>query len=261
VDDGPGTKTDEPAPAGSSVATTVPPASVLVIGTAHVVDLTSALRAVLTTRPLDGIALELDAERAQVLLPGPGATAAPAGARGAPAPFFARLWAVVQRRLGAELGAGLPGAEMRTAAAIARERRLPIFLIDDPVRATLLRLVRSMPFKERVTLLVGSVAGLVVPSRVVAEEMDRYSEQPGEMLDELRRVSPTVARVLVDERNERMAERLAAIRDQGFARLAVVVGDAHVPGVCAALGRRGLATEPIRFRDLRAPTAPSSSPS
>jgi pheromone shutdown protein TraB len=261
VPDGPGTKANEPAPGGSPVATPSPPFPVLVIGTAHVVDLTDPLRGLLAGRPLDGIALELDAERAQVLLPPEGGSPGPGGRRATPAPFFARLWAVVQRRLGADLGAGVPGAEMRTAAAIARERRLPIFLIDDPVRATLLRLVRTMPLRERAMLLVGSIAGLLVPTRVVAEEMDRYTEQPGEMLDDLRRISPTVARVLIDERNERMAERLAAIRARGFARLAAVVGDAHVSGLAEALARRGLSAEPVRFRELRTVTGPSSSPS
>jgi len=249
------TSTADPAALGS------PSPPVLVIGTAHVIDLASPLRRLLGTRPLDGIALELDAERAQVLLPSDAATPDPSARRPAPAPFFARLWAVVQRRLGADLGAGVPGAEMRTAAAIARERHLPIFLIDDPVRVTLARLVRSMPLRERVALVVGSLAGLLVPTRVVSEEMDRYTERPGEMLEELRKVSPTVARVLVDERNERMAERLAAIRARGFLRLAVVVGDAHVPGLSDALARRGLAAERVSFRELRGPTAPSSSPS
>jgi pheromone shutdown protein TraB len=240
------------------VSAPAPP--VLLVGTAHVVDLSGPIRSLLATRPLDGVALELDAERAGPVL-GP-ATPPGAGARpAAPTPFFARLWAVVQRRLGADLGAGAPGSEMRSAAAVARERNLPLFLIDDPARLTLARLVRSMPLKERVGLVLGAVVGLLVPSRVVAGEMERYTEAPGEMIDDLRRASPTVARVLIDERNARMAERLAELRARGFLRLVAVVGDAHLPGLSAELDRRGVPVERVSFRELRALTGPSSSPS
>ncbi len=228
---------------------------VLLLGAAHVVDLEEPLRRALSGRTLDGVAIELDAERAASLFGG-------GPARGsAGAPLFARLWAHVQRRLGAEIGGGEPGAEMQVAARLARERSLPLFLIDDPIRTTLLELVRRMPFKERVALVVGAAVALFVPARVVEREMDRYAESPQEFTDELRRVSPTVAHVLLDERNEHMAERLAALRARGYGRMAVVVGDAHVEGLRAALGRRGVPTEAIPFRQLRGTTAPSTSPS
>jgi len=225
----------------------------VLIGAAHVVDLAAPLRAALAGRALDGVALELDAERASTLFAPPGAPRRMAGA-----PLFARLWGILQRRLGASLGGGLPGAEMRAAWAVARERNLPVFLIDDPIRMTLMNLVRSMPLKERVTLLFGSVAGLFVPSRVVAGEMERYVDSPEAYVEELRKVSPTIARVLLDDRNEHMAERLTSLRAHGVARLAVIVGDAHVAGLRAALARRGIEVESIPFEVLRGVTAPSS---
>jgi len=225
---------------------------VLLLGSAHVVDLSEPLRRVLTERPLDGIAVELDPERAEALMSpqGPG--------RGSgSAPLFARLWGIVQRRLGSQIGAGVPGAEMKVAIGVGRERRLPVFLIDDPIRVTLTNLVRSMPFKERVTLLASAAIGLFLPSRVVEREMDRYAESPDDYTAELRRASPTTAKVLLDDRNEHMADRLATLRQQGFGRLAAVVGDAHLDGLRSALGRRGVPSEVVRFSQLKAATAPS----
>ncbi len=229
---------------------------VLLLGAAHVVDLSVPLRRALTDRVLDGVALELDPERAASLL----ADQRPTGGGGAGAPLFARLWSILQRRLGAQIGGGEPGAEMRVAYSVARDRQLPVFLIDDPIRQTLLRLVQTMPFKERVTLLVGAIVGLFVPAKLVAREMDRYTEAPEEFSTQLREASPTIARVLLDERNEHMAERLVALRVRGFGRLAVVVGDAHLPGLSEALGRRGIPVEAIPFRDLQRATGPSSGP-
>jgi pheromone shutdown protein TraB len=229
---------------------------VLLLGAAHVVDLATPLRSTLGDRVLDGVAVELDRERAEALF-----ASDPGRRSGSGVPIFARLWSLVQRRLGAEIGGGAPGDEMKVAVTVARERNLPVFLIDDPIRATLLTLVRTMPFKERVALLFGALVGLFVPARVVEREMDRYTEDPDQFTSEMRRASPTIARVLIDDRNEHMADRLAALRGQGYGRMAVVVGDAHLPGLSAALGRRGIPVESIPFRDLRQVKGPSPSSS
>jgi len=227
---------------------------VLVVGVAHVVDLETPLRELLGARTLDGIALELDEERAAALMN----EGAPARRSGGPA--FARLWSLVQRRLGDQIGGGPPGGEMRAAARVARERGLPVFLIDDPIRATLITLVRTMPLKERVQLFVGALLGLFIPARMVEREMDRYAGEPEAYTAELRRASPTLAHVLLDERNEHMAERLRVLRARGYGRLAVVVGDAHRSGLGTALHRRGIPVESVAFRDLRSSTASAAPP-
>ena len=229
-------------------------APVVLLGTAHVIDLGEPLRQALAARVLDAIAVELDPERAQALLSPEGRDR-----RGGDVPLFARLWGVVQRRLGAEIGGGPPGAEMKVAIEVARERQVPVFLIDDPLRVTLANLVRSMSFKERVTLLTSAVVGLVLPSRLVHREMDRYAAAPEEFTDELRRASPSTARILLDDRNEHMADRLAELRRQGYGRMAAVVGDAHLAGLRAALARRSVPAEVVRFAELKGamPRAPS----
>lgn len=229
----------------------------LLIGSAHVVDLDAPLRATLGGRSLDAVAIELDPERADVVLsddpPQPGARAG--------VPIFVRLWAVLQHRLGQQMGAGFAGAEMRTAAQVAKELGLPLFLIDDPIRETLARLVRSMSFKERISLVVGGIVGLFVPARWVEDQLEDYNERPADYLDQVREAYPAVAKVLLDDRNEHMADRLAELRRRGYGRLASVVGDAHVPGLAAALRRRGVPVETVSFAQLRGPTAPSAGPS
>jgi pheromone shutdown protein TraB len=227
-------------------------APILIIGAAHVVDLEAPLRATLRDRALDGVALELDAERAQTVLnPQPETR----GGR-SDVPLFARLWGVIQRRLGAEFGEGGPGAEMRVGAEVAKERGLPIFLIDDPIRDTLSHLLRSLSVRERVSLLVGSMVGLILPPKVVERQLDAYAEAPEDTLGAMRDSYPGLVRVLIDERNEHMAERLTVLRNQGYGRLAVIVGDAHIPGLTDALHRRGVSVEPIRFGELRLTTGP-----
>lgn len=225
---------------------------VLLIGAAHVVDLDRSIRSALKDRTLDAIAVELDAERAAAVFGPP-----PSGNRGRRgAPFFLQLWATIQRRLGEQIGAGAPGAEMRTAGLVAQERGIPLLLIDDPIRETLGRLVRSLSFRERLSLLVGSIVGLLIPPKLVEREIDRYSETPEHYLEQVRSSYPTVARVLLDDRNENMARRIATMRSEGYGRIAAVVGDAHVNGLAAALRRRSVPVETLAFSDLRGLTAP-----
>ena len=133
-------------------------APVLLLGAAHVVDLEGPIRSTLQGRTLDAIAVELDDERARALL-----TEGTPGRPGGGGPFFLRLWAVVQRRLGGEFGAGIAGAEMRSAATLAKERGIPLLLIDDPIRETVAHLIGSLSFRERILLVVGSIVGLVNP--------------------------------------------------------------------------------------------------
>jgi len=247
----------EPLGARPEVNATTADGPVLLLGTAHVVDLSGPIRRILGDRPLDGIAVELDPERAHALF----AEGDPRAHRPRGVPLVARLWSHLQRRLGAELGGGGPGEEMKVAARIAHDRRLPLLLIDDPIRATLASLLSTMPFKERVSVLVGAVVGLFVPSRVVEREMDRYVDDPLGFAAELRRASPTLAKVLLDDRNEHMADRLASVRLHGYRRIAAVVGDAHLPGLADALRRRGVPVEAIALRELRGVTARSPSSS
>ena len=228
---------------------------VLLIGAAHVVDLERPIRAALEDRVLDAIAVELDVERAAAVL-GPLPNAAPAGRRRAP--FFLQLWAMIQRRLGERIGAGSAGAEMRTAARLAQERGIPLLLIADPIRETLGRLVRSLTLRERVSLLIGSIVGLLIPPRVVEREIDRYTDTPDQYLEQVRSEYPTVARVLLDDRNDHMARRLATMRAEGYGRIAAVVGDAHVMGLAEALRRRAVPVETLGFRELRGLTGPSA---
>jgi pheromone shutdown protein TraB len=235
------------------VYSTTAESPVLLVGTAHVIDLSGPLRRVLSDRQLQGIAVELDAERAHALL----RDAEPANGPPANVPFQLRLWAMLQRRLGEDLGAGA-GDEMKTAAELAKEWGLPLFLIDDPIRETLAHLMGSLSFRERIRLLVGGILGLFIPSRVIENQIGEYTESPGAFLEEMRSEFPGVTRVLLDDRNVHMAARLRSLREKGYFRVAAVIGDAHLPGLANSLKQQGVPVEVVPFSELRKLTTPSA---
>jgi pheromone shutdown protein TraB len=225
------------------------PGRIVLLGSAHVVDLSGPIRERLSALPLQAVALELDAERAAVLEGPPSVSTKRRGS----VPILIRFWGLVQRRLGAELGQGA-GGEMRAAAQFAKEKNLPVFLIDDPFNITVRRLLGSLSPSERVRLLLGSILGLVIPARAVKRELDQYSEAPTDYTDQIRTTFPSVARVLIDERNEHMAGRIEEMWRRGIRQIAVVVGDAHVPGLAQELKKRQLPVETVSFGQLRSPT-------
>lgn len=236
----------------TGVVASTDPGRILLLGSAHVVDLSGPIRERLGAVPLQAVALELDAERAAVLEGPSGTTRRRRGS----SPLLIRFWGALQRRLGAELGQGA-GGEMRVAAQYAREQHLPVFLIDDPFNLTVRRLLGSLSPSERLRLLVGAVLGLLIPARTVKRELDHYSAEPTDYTEQIRTQFPTVARVLIDERNQHMAGRLEEMWRRGVRHIAVVVGDAHVPGLAEELRKRQLPVETVSLGQLTAPvTAP-----
>jgi len=236
----------------TGIVTSSDPGRILLLGSAHVVDLSGPIRERLSAFPLQAVALELDPQRAGVL-------EEPSGAgprRNSSVPPLIRLWGLLQRRLGAQLGQGA-GGEMRAAARYARERQLPIFLIDDPFDQTVRRLLGSLSPNERLRLIAGAIIGLVIPARTIQKQLDEYAGAPTDYTAQVREAFPSVARVLLDERNEHMAGRLEEIWRRGFRQIAVVVGDAHVNGLAEALRKRQLPVESVGLGQLRpAATAP-----
>jgi pheromone shutdown protein TraB len=197
------------------------------LGVAHVVDLKEKLTAALKEFGPKAIAVELDPDRLQALLEK--AQGGNKGPLGRDIPFTMRLWAHMQDRLASELG-DVPGSEMLLALDVSKDLRVPLFLIDDPISSVGPRLISSLSPKERVLLLVSSVIAFITPSKIVKKELEQYSESRDDYVNAMREQFPTVARVLLDERNIHMADRLRIIAKQ-YERVAVVIGDAHVMGI------------------------------
>ena len=138
-----------------------------------------------------------------------------------------------QRKLGAELGVK-PGAELLAAAEAAKEKQIPVELIDRDIHTTLRRTWKNLGIWRRVSLLWGLLAGgSEDQGKPVTKEVVEDLKEPralSEMLSELGRVVPEVKKPLVDERDQYLASKM---RDAGAGKKTVVavVGAAHVPGI------------------------------
>ncbi len=137
-----------------------------------------------------------------------------------------------QQRLAEQFGIE-PGAEMRAAVNIARDRHLPVLLIDREIGTTLKRVYRNVPWWKRMYLVSGLFASLVSREDVSEEELERLKE--GDMLEstfaQFAEQSRELYDPLIDERDRYMAARLLTETQDGHRHILAVVGAGHLQGI------------------------------
>lgn len=139
------------------------------------------------------------------------------------------LLASYQKRLGDQLGV-LPGTEMLEAIRVSKKHDIPIVLCDRDVRVTMRRAWRSTPFFKK-SMLVSSLLLSVFDTEPVTEEaIQNLKKQDvlSEMMKELGTEVPTLKEVLIDERDQYLAEKILQA-DGG--KIVAVVGAGHVEGM------------------------------
>src|SRR5688572_17883708 len=155
------------------------------LGTAHVSQASvDAVRDAVGSGTFDAVAVELDAPRLQAL------TDPEALARldlievirtGKTALFAANLaLAAYQRRLAEQLGIE-PGAELKRAVMEARQRELPVHLIDRDVGLTFKRASHRLGWWSRAKLGGGLLTALFVDEKVGHDEIEKLKQ--GDMLE------------------------------------------------------------------------------
>lgn len=210
------------------------------LGTAHVSQASvEAVCGAIASGRFDAVAVELDPQRLQAL------TDPDALARldlvqvirtGRTALFAANLGlAAYQRRLAEQLGIE-PGAELKRAVIDARERELPVHLIDRDVGLTFKRASARLGWWKRAKLGAGLLATLFVDEEVGEAEIEKLKQ--GDMLEstfsEFASDSPVLYETVIAERDRYMAARLR--ESHGDAReVLAVVGAGHLQGLARHL--------------------------
>jgi len=229
---------------------------VVVLGTAHVsresVDLVRS--AILELRP-DAVCVELDPKRYEAL-------ARPERFEALDLREVIRTrqlatlglnlaLASYQRALGVSLGVK-PGAELLEAARCAEAEGIPVALCDRDVRITLRRAWRALSLWKR-ALLIGTFSAAIFERDELSEDdlrELRRTDVLSRLLTELGDAFPGLKRVLIDERDAYLAQR---IRETPGRRLLAVVGAGHLEGLVGTLERG----EPVDLAALSALPTPS----
>jgi len=142
-----------------------------------------------------------------------------------------------QRRIAEQFGIE-PGAEMRAATIAAKERDLPLQLVDRDLATTLRRSYASVPWYKRMYLMAGLALGMVSSDEIDEESIEKLKE--GDILEstftEFAETSPELYEALITERDRYMAARLREDNAGSSGRkVLVVIGAGHMEGLAKHL--------------------------
>jgi pheromone shutdown-related protein TraB len=211
--------------------------NLFIIGSSHIArqSVAEVKQAVESIKP-DIIALELDKERFMALLYEnkknkkelPERASRSIQRVGLKGYLFAKIGEFVQKKLGDYVGVA-PGSEMKTAIALAKKNNIEIALIDQEIEVTLRRFSQGLSWKERWNFVVDIVTAPFSKKKV---SFDLQSVPEKElirmMIGEVKKRYPNVYRVLIKERNEYMAKKLARLlQSNPQKKILAVVGAGH----------------------------------
>ncbi|MBZ0200264.1 MAG: TraB/GumN family protein [Ignavibacteriaceae bacterium] len=141
-----------------------------------------------------------------------------------------------QKKLGEKLGV-MPGTELLEAANTAKENNIPISLCDREIRITLRRAWNSMSFWQKIKLMGGGFAGIFEKQELTEEKLQeiRQKDVVSELMAELGKSMPVLKRVLLDERDTYLAQKI--YKSEGK-KIVAVVGAGHVNGIIEAINEK-----------------------
>ena len=172
----------------------------------------------------------------------------------APLVLIQSMLAAEQRKLGMDEGLQ-PGAEMIEALNIANSNGKRVELIDRDVQTTLRRAWSKMSLREKYRLL-WSLVGEDDEDEddITIDQILNDKDLMSEMMNELREIAPKAGEVLVDERDEYLAQKMQKIRGEG--KVLAVIGAGHTEGVSRHL-LSGMSYSEERIKELDLTPSPS----
>jgi len=136
----------------------------------------------------------------------------------------------LQRQIGRDFGVR-PGSEMLMAVKIAAEKKLPIALLDRDVGVTLKRALNRMGIVEKAKLgysILGGFLGFGQKLDKKTIEQLKQKDVLNALMQQLSKEMPSVKKVLVDERDVFIANRIMQTKAK---RIVAVVGAGHIEGI------------------------------
>ena len=134
-----------------------------------------------------------------------------------------------QKKLGMQLGV-MPGTELLEATKAAKEQGINIALCDRDVRVTLRRAWHQTSFLKKGYLVATLLVSLFDKTEITEEKLAELKKKDvlSELMSELGEAMPELKKVLIDERDVYLAEK---IKTSVGKRLVAVVGAGHVEGI------------------------------
>ena len=105
-----------------------------------------------------------------------------------------------------------------------------------------------MSAMEKIRYKISGISDSIGGKRKVESVQTSFAQDEERYIEGMRRKYPTLVKKLIDERNVHMAEQINKASET-YSNMVVVVGDAHVEGICRLLKDPNI--RKVRLADLR----------
>lgn len=138
-----------------------------------------------------------------------------------------------QRRMGEQTGTK-PGDEILGAAALAKEKGIPLSLCDRDIQTTFKRAWAKSSLWNRCKLIATLLSAAFSKEEITAEELEDLKKQDTlqSMMNEMAKELPTIKEVLIDERDQYLGRSI--FETEGKKKIAVI-GAGHTKGVISTI--------------------------
>ena len=221
---------------------------ITLIGTGHVFNLTQALLHIFDENKPDLLCVELDKQRYNsMMLKQRDPEAYEKASKNVH--FLYRLLARFQDSMAKEYGV-TPGEEMLTTINYAQSHNLPLAFIDMNAQNLFRNMLKKMSVTEKFKLVFSGFAGLFVSKKHVESELSKIDNDFDSYINQVAGKFPTIKQVLIDDRNNFMANHIIDATEK-YENIISVVGDGHIPGMSKILDEKNVKYQIIRLKDLR----------
>ena len=134
-----------------------------------------------------------------------------------------------QKRMAKSLGS-TSGGEMMEGIRLAKENNLNLVLADRPIKTTFSRIWNMLGGKEKFKLLVSIISSIFSDEVISEEELSKLKEADAleAALGEISKEFPVVKKVLVDERDQYLAQKIKTAPGK---KIVAIIGAAHSLGI------------------------------
>ncbi|MBR2255027.1 MAG: TraB/GumN family protein [Candidatus Methanomethylophilaceae archaeon] len=214
---------------------------ITVIGTGHVFNLAEPVSFIVKNTWPDAVLIELDMSRYKTIT-----SEGDGGESKEGRSTIYRQTAEYQNRMAEKYGNKV-GGEFLAAVNTGKLAGADIIPIDTDAQRVMDEMWDEMSVGEKTRYKLSGIRDSVLGRRAVENVQKSFAVNEEAYVADMRRRYPTLVRKLIDERNAYMAEQINKASED-HENMVVVVGDAHVEGICALL--KDPVVRKIRLADL-----------
>lgn len=216
---------------------------ITIIGTGHVFNLAEPVSFIVKNTWPDAVLIELDKARYETMMNDYNGVK-PKGEQKMSA-IYANT-AKYQQKMSEQSGSQL-GGEFLAAVNTGKLVNADIIPIDTDAMRVMNEMWDEMSTSERLRYRLSGLKDSFGGIKKVESTHKQFAANEEDYVESMRRRYPTLVRKLIDERNVYMADQINELSGK-YSNMVVVVGDAHVEGLCKLLKEEHI--RKIRLSDI-----------